>query len=43
MLRLPRQAPTVGLLVCGSRNEHTVRYALTRTARTAKAPSLNEV
>ena len=28
MLRLPRQAATVGILVCGSRNERTVRYAL---------------
>jgi predicted nuclease of restriction endonuclease-like (RecB) superfamily len=28
MLRLPRQAPTVGILVCGSRNDRTVRYAL---------------
>ena len=28
MLRLPRQAPTVGILVCGSKNERTVRYAL---------------
>jgi predicted nuclease of restriction endonuclease-like (RecB) superfamily len=24
--------PTVGILICGSRNEHTVRYALGRTA-----------
>jgi len=28
MLRLPRQGATVGILVCGSRNERTVRYAL---------------
>ncbi|GAA4368684.1 PDDEXK nuclease domain-containing protein [Paeniglutamicibacter cryotolerans] len=28
MLRLPRQAPTVGILVCGSKSERTVRYAL---------------
>lgn len=28
MLRLPRQAPTVGILVCGSKNKRTVRYAL---------------
>ncbi|MFJ6419232.1 YhcG family protein [Paeniglutamicibacter sp. NPDC091659] len=27
-LRLPRQAPTVGILVCGSKNARTVRYAL---------------
>lgn len=27
-LRRPAHAPTVGILVCGSRNEHTVRYAL---------------
>ncbi|GAA5229584.1 hypothetical protein GCM10025779_03970 [Arthrobacter cryoconiti] len=28
MLKLPRQTPTVGILVCGSKNERTVRYAL---------------
>lgn len=28
ILRLPRQAPTVGILVCGSKNQRTVRYAL---------------
>ena len=28
MLRLRRQAPTVGILVCGSKSERTVRYAL---------------
>lgn len=28
MLKLPRQAPTVGILVCGSKNDRTVRYAL---------------
>ncbi|MCZ2404458.1 DUF1016 family protein [Paenarthrobacter sp. Z7-10] len=33
MLRLPRQAPTVGILVCGSRNERTVRYALDGSAQ----------
>jgi predicted nuclease of restriction endonuclease-like (RecB) superfamily len=27
-MRLPRQRPAVGILVCGSKNEHTVRYAL---------------
>ncbi|WP_345147947.1 PDDEXK nuclease domain-containing protein [Arthrobacter ginkgonis] len=27
-LRREAHAPTVGILVCGSRNEHTVRYAL---------------
>lgn len=27
-MRLPRQRPTVGILVCGSKNQHTVRYAL---------------
>lgn len=33
MLRLPRQAPTVGILVCGSKNERTVRYALDGSAQ----------
>ncbi|MBG0741102.1 DUF1016 family protein [Paeniglutamicibacter antarcticus] len=33
MLRLPRQGPTVGILVCGSRNERTVRYALDGSAQ----------
>jgi len=28
MLRLPRQARTVGILVCGSKSDRTVRYAL---------------
>ncbi|MEG9250199.1 PDDEXK nuclease domain-containing protein [Arthrobacter sp. Soc17.1.1.1] len=28
ILRLPRQATTVGILVCGSKNARTVRYAL---------------
>lgn len=28
IIKLPRQAETVGILVCGSRNERTVRYAL---------------
>jgi RecB family endonuclease NucS len=28
MLRLPRQAPTVGILVCGYGNDRTLRYAL---------------
>jgi predicted nuclease of restriction endonuclease-like (RecB) superfamily len=28
LLRLPRQAPTVGMLVCGSKSERVVRYAL---------------
>ena len=27
-LRRPAHAPTVGILICGSKNEHTVRYAL---------------
>lgn len=27
-MKLPRQWPAVGILVCGSKNEHTVRYAL---------------
>ncbi|NQX04470.1 DUF1016 domain-containing protein [Rathayibacter sp. VKM Ac-2856] len=29
-LRRPVHAPTVGILICGSRNEHTVRYSLGR-------------
>lgn len=29
-LRRLAHAPTVGILICGSRNEHTVRYALDR-------------
>jgi predicted nuclease of restriction endonuclease-like (RecB) superfamily len=33
ILRLPRQAPTVGILVCGSRNDRTVRYALDGSAQ----------
>lgn len=33
MLRLPRQAPTVGILACGSKNERTVRYALDGSAQ----------
>lgn len=28
MLRIPRQARTVGILVCGSKSDRTVRYAL---------------
>ena len=30
-LRRPAHAPTVGILICGSKNEHTVRYALGRS------------
>jgi predicted nuclease of restriction endonuclease-like (RecB) superfamily len=30
-LRLARHSPTVGLLLCATRNERTVRYALSRT------------
>lgn len=30
-LRRPAHAPTVGILICGSRNDHTVRYALNRS------------
>lgn len=30
-LRRPTHAPTVGILICGSRNDHTVRYALSGT------------
>jgi predicted nuclease of restriction endonuclease-like (RecB) superfamily len=33
ILRLPRQAPTVGILVCGSKNDRTVRYALDGSAQ----------
>jgi hypothetical protein len=30
-LRRDAHAPTVGILICGSKNEHTVRYALSRS------------
>lgn len=30
-LRRAAHAPTVGILICGSKNEHTVRYALGRS------------
>ena len=30
-LRRAPHAPTVGILICGSRNDHTVRYSLGRT------------
>lgn len=29
-LRRPAHAPTVGILICGSKNDHTVRYSLGR-------------
>ncbi|MBG6185418.1 putative nuclease of restriction endonuclease-like (RecB) superfamily [Arthrobacter sp. CAN_A214] len=32
-IRLPRQRPPVGILVCGAKNEHTVRYALDGAAQ----------
>ncbi|GAB3276465.1 hypothetical protein GCM10027449_15810 [Sinomonas notoginsengisoli] len=32
MLRLPQHAPTVGILVCGFKNDQTVRYALDASA-----------
>jgi predicted nuclease of restriction endonuclease-like (RecB) superfamily len=32
MLRLPHHAATVGILVCGSKNDQTVRYALDASA-----------
>lgn len=32
-IRLPRQRPAVGILVCGSKNQHTVRYALNAAAQ----------
>lgn len=31
-LRREAHAPTVGILICGSKNEHTVRYTLGRSA-----------
>jgi predicted nuclease of restriction endonuclease-like (RecB) superfamily len=30
-LRKPAHAPTIGILICGSRNDHTVRYSLGTT------------
>ena len=30
-LRRAAHAPTVGILICGSRNDHTVRYALNQS------------
>jgi predicted nuclease of restriction endonuclease-like (RecB) superfamily len=33
-MRREFHSPTVGILICGSRNEHTVRYALGRTGST---------
>lgn len=30
-LKRPAHSPTVGILICGSKNEHSVRYALTRS------------
>ena len=30
-LRRAAHSPTVGILICGSRNDHTVRYALGRS------------
>jgi predicted nuclease of restriction endonuclease-like (RecB) superfamily len=33
MLRQPFHAPTVGILVCGSKNDRTVRYALESSAQ----------
>jgi hypothetical protein len=39
MLKLPRQAATGGILVCGSRNERTVRYALDGSAQPLAATS----
>ena len=32
-MTLPRQRPAVGILVCGSKKEHTVRYALEGAAQ----------
>ena len=31
-MKLDTHAPTVGILICGNRNDHTVRYALGRAA-----------
>lgn len=31
-LRRAAHAPTVGILICGSRNDHTVRYALNQSS-----------
>ena len=31
MLRRESHAETVGILICGSKNDHTVRYSLGRT------------
>ena len=33
LLRLPRQAPTIGILVCGSKNDSAVRCALEGSAQ----------
>lgn len=33
MLLRARQAPTVGILVCGSKNDRTARYALDGSAQ----------
>ena len=30
-LRRPAHSPTLGILICGSRNEHTVSYALNQS------------
>lgn len=30
-LRRPAHSPTVGILICGSRNDHTARYALSQS------------
>ena len=38
-LRLARQRPAVGILVCGSKNERTVRYALDGAAQPLAVPS----
>jgi len=32
-IRLPRQAPVVGIVVCGSKNERTLRYTLDGSAQ----------
>jgi hypothetical protein len=38
-LRLPRHSPTIGLLLCPTRNERTVRYALSITTRRWSPPA----
>jgi hypothetical protein len=39
-IRLARQHPAAGILVCGSKNEHTVRYALDDAAQPSSVPMM---